>query len=182
MRRHPVYIVIDVAECNAKVCAMQVQNGITDVIKSFKGNPYALETAWVSIISFSNEGVSVFPLTEVSNLKCPTIRIGGSKGLGYAIDAVTKEIVSSYIDCDASSDNKPDCSPKVLLFTDGECNDDVNGCLDMWRDAPPHKSELYAITLGKYINSPQLACIAQCVRRQVDCSVSTWTKLFFMFS
>ena len=50
MRRLPIYFLIDVSESMVGEPIMQVEDGISTIIKELRSDPYALETAYISII------------------------------------------------------------------------------------------------------------------------------------
>ena len=66
MRRLPVYILLDCSESMVGEAVDSVQHGLDALLQQLRSDPHALETAWVSIITFSNEAQQVVPLTELT--------------------------------------------------------------------------------------------------------------------
>ena len=58
-----------------------VNRGIQLLVKTLQNNPVALETVWVSIITFQ-QAQQLVPLTEVSLLQVPKIQAGGRTAMG----------------------------------------------------------------------------------------------------
>ena len=50
-----------------------VKVGLADMIASLRLDPYALETACISIITYDKEVKQILPLTELENLQLPDI-------------------------------------------------------------------------------------------------------------
>lgn len=65
MRRLPIYFLVDVSESMVGEPIKQVENGMRTIIQELQSDPYALETAFVSIIAFAGKAVTLSPLTEL---------------------------------------------------------------------------------------------------------------------
>ena len=63
MRRLPIYFLVDVSESMVGEPIEQVQNGMRTIIQELRVDPYALETAFVSVIAFAGKATSLSPLT-----------------------------------------------------------------------------------------------------------------------
>ena len=59
MRRLPVYILLDCSESMVGEAVDSVQHGLDALLQQLRTDPHALETAWVSIITFSNEAQQI---------------------------------------------------------------------------------------------------------------------------
>lgn len=53
MRRLPVYFLVDVSESMVGEPIQQVENGMRQIVQELRTDPYALETAFISVIAFS---------------------------------------------------------------------------------------------------------------------------------
>ena len=53
MRRLPIYFLIDVSESMVGDPIEQVQEGISDIVRELKRDPYSLETVYISVIGFA---------------------------------------------------------------------------------------------------------------------------------
>ena len=59
MRRLPIYFLVDVSESMVGEPIEQVQNGMRTIIQELRVDPYALETAFVSVIAFAGKATSL---------------------------------------------------------------------------------------------------------------------------
>ena len=66
MRRLPVYLLLDTSGSMYGEPIEAVKNGVQTLISTLRGDPYALETAYISIITFNSTAQQVTPLTELS--------------------------------------------------------------------------------------------------------------------
>jgi uncharacterized protein YegL len=98
-----------------------VKNGVQMVISTLRQNPYALETAYLSVITFDNSAKQIVPLTEMSQFQMSDINASGATHLG---DALT--LLSNKIDTEVTkttAEVKGDWKPLVFLMTDGAPTD-----------------------------------------------------------
>ena len=70
-RRLPVYILIDTSGSMKGEPIESVKVGLSDMIASLRLDPYALETACISIITFNSNVNQILPLTDLENLQLP---------------------------------------------------------------------------------------------------------------
>ena len=76
-RRLPVYLLLDTSGSMSGEPIEQVKNGLQMLVASLRQDPYALETAWLSVITFSSGANVAVPLTELTAFQ-PQGRRGGS--------------------------------------------------------------------------------------------------------
>ena len=124
MRRLPVYILVDTSGSMYGEPIEAVRNGLQVLISSLRQDPYALETAFISVITFDSEAEQIIPLTELMGFQMPDIQARGSTSLGEALvllaDKIAEEVKVG------SAEQKGDWKPVVFLLTDGAPTDDVN--------------------------------------------------------
>ena len=122
MRRLPVYLVIDTSYSMTGEPLEAVQNGLEVLVKDLRSNPYALETAYLSLITFSSSAKTLIPLSELMDFQVPKLEVDGATSLGEALELVA---VKSQIEVNTStSEQKGDWKPLVFIMTDGEPTDD----------------------------------------------------------
>ena len=96
IRRLPVYLVLDCSGSMAGEPIEAVKQGIKTLISELKGDPQALETAFLSIITFDSSARQISPLTELMLFKEPQIQAGGATALGGALkvlaECITNEV------------------------------------------------------------------------------------------
>lgn len=150
MRRLPIYFVIDVSESMVGEPIEQVQNGMRDIIQELRSDPYALETAWVSVIAYAGKAQTLTPLTELYKFYPPIIPIGSGTSLGVTLDYLMQDIDKNIIK--TTMEQKGDWKPIVFLFTDGTPTDDPTNAIKRWNEKYRRKVQLVVISLGDNID------------------------------
>ncbi|MDU1892080.1 MAG: VWA domain-containing protein [Dysgonomonas sp.] len=122
MRRLPVYLLLDISGSMTGEPIEAVKNGVQILVSTLRQDPYALETAYLSIITFNSAANQVVPLTELPGFQMPDIKAAGTTALGEALallaDTVDKEVIKTTME------QKGDWKPLVFLMTDGAPTDD----------------------------------------------------------
>lgn len=131
MRRLPVYLVLDVSGSMSGEPIEAVRNGMQMLVSTLRTDPYALETAYLSVITFDEHANQVVPLTELISFQTPTINPGSTTSLGAALK-VTKECIEREVQ-KATAEAKGDWKPLVFIMTDGQPTDDWQRGLDEFR-------------------------------------------------
>lgn len=128
MRRLPVYLLIDVSGSMHGEPIAAVESGIQLLIASLRQDPYALETAYVSVITFGSEVTQVVPLTELTAFQAPSITAGGTTEMGAALCLLSKCIDSEVQK--GSAEVKGDWKPVVFMLSDGSPTDELGPGLE----------------------------------------------------
>lgn len=123
MRRLPVYLLLDVSGSMSGDPIEAVKNGLQLLITSLRQDPYALETAFVSVITFSSEAKQVVPLTELAQFQIPELVASGTTAMGGAlamlVDCIEREVQKG------GADQKGDWKPVIFMLSDGSPTDDI---------------------------------------------------------
>jgi uncharacterized protein YegL len=98
-----------------------VKNGVQVLISTLRQDPYALETAFLSVITFDSSARQLVPLTELSMFQMPDIQANGTTALGEALSLLANKANTEV--AKTTAEVKGDWKPLVFLMTDGEPTD-----------------------------------------------------------
>lgn len=174
MRRLPVYLLLDCSGSMFGEPIEAVKNGVQVLVSTLRQDPYALETAYLSIITFDSTAQQVTPLTELAAFQQPNLNASGCTALGEALSLLAncadREVTKT------TPEKKGDWKPLVFIMTDGEPTDDLNRGL---ADFKKRKwGMVVACAAGTGANTDTLKKITECVV-QLDTADSATIKAFF---
>ena len=180
MRKLPVYIVVDVSESMFGEAIDQINAALDKMIAALRRNPYALETVWLSVITFDSMARVVSPLTELADFKFPELRARPGTALGTALDLLRSQIAKEVVL--QTEETKGDWRPLVFLLTDGQPTDDWRPALARLRSQRPKPANIYAIGCGDEIDFEALTEIADATFYAKEASPELLAKLFIWMS
>jgi von willebrand factor len=151
-----------------------VKNGVQTLISTLRSDPYALETAFISIITFNTNAQQVTSLTELASFQQPTIDAGGCTALGGALELLAQKIDAEVTK--TTAEQKGDWKPLVFLMTDGEPTDDITHGLAEFRKRKT--GMVVACAAGTGANTNTLKQITENVV-SLDTADSATIKAFF---
>jgi len=181
VRRLPVYLLLDVSESMAGPAIDAVQRGVETLIQELRGNPQALETAYVSVITFAKEAKQVVPLTELLSFQTPRLSVRTGTSLGAALmkllDCLKNEVKKT------TPTQKGDYKPLVFLLTDGQPTDRWQPAAEAVRKANnPKIANIYAIGCGPDVDTNILKQITDIVLKLDDVNPESFKKFFVWLS
>ena len=152
MRKLPVYLVLDCSGSMMGAPIESVRQGVTDLLTALRGDPQALETVWLSVITFDSKANQIVPLTPIDKFQPPSLDAGGTTSLGQALDVLTNAIATEVKT--SSPTQKGDWKPLVFLMTDGVPTDPWEQQADNFKVRPPGK--MIAVGVGSQVKEATL--------------------------
>ena len=177
MRRLPIYLLLDCSESMAGEAIAELQRGIASMVAHLQTDPQAIETAYISVITFDNDAKQIIPLTEVLNFKPPrlTVRTGSSLGAGLRVllDCMRREVKKT------TATQKGDYKPLVVLFSDGQPTDDWEEIAEsIKKQRNPSIANIYAIGCGPDADFSAMREVTDIVLKMKDLGPDMWKKVF----
>jgi len=174
MRRLPIYFVVDCSESMVGEPIAGVEQGLATMLAALRKDPYALETAHISLITFATTAKQTVPLTELCQFQLPKLVLGSGTALGAALELLEKRIATEIIK--TTADVKGDYKPLVFLLTDGEPTDRWEAAAD--RLMKNRGLQVIAIGCGPDANPATLRQITELVVLGEEANQETLTKFF----
>jgi uncharacterized protein YegL len=124
MRRLPIYVLVDTSGSMQGEAIASVNVGLDALISYLRKDPHALESAWISILTYDQNLNCILPLTDIGEARIPEIEIQGTGPghLGKALESLLARVDEELIL--TTSENKGDWLPVLFIMTDG-CPTDI---------------------------------------------------------
>jgi len=133
MRRLPVYLLLDTSGSMTGEPIEAVKNGVQMMISSLRQNPQAIETAFLSVITFDTTAQQIIPLTDLASFQMIDLKATGVTALGEALRLVAFKIETEV--AKTTTEQKGDWKPLVFIMTDGIPTDNWESGLNEFKKA-----------------------------------------------
>ncbi|WPL19678.1 putative protein encoded in toxicity protection [Thiorhodovibrio winogradskyi] len=174
MRRLPVYLLLDTSGSMSGEPIEAVKNGVQLLVSTLRQDPYALETAYLSVLTFDSSARQAVPLTELVSFQPPVLKASGTTALGEVLallaDCIEREVART------TAETKGDWKPLVFIMTDGAPTDDWRQGLDRLKQA--RVGILVACAAGQGADTEILKQITETVVRLDTADASTIAAFF----
>jgi len=119
MRRLPVYFLLDTSGGMFGEPIQALNNALSSLVNALRSDPMALDTVWISIITFDRTAQEIIPLTEIASFQLPEITClqTGPRHTGQALELLFSK--ASREVKKGTETQKGDWKPLLFLFTKG---------------------------------------------------------------
>jgi uncharacterized protein YegL len=176
VRRLPVYLLLDCSSSMTGQPIEQVRQGLRALLDDLMNEPMALETVYLSVITFHTSAQQLIPLTELMQFKEPQIQANGTTALGAAL-SLLKECLEKEI-CQNSEVQKGDWKPYVFLMTDGMPTDSWETIADEIKSQKI--ANIIAFAAGPHADTGNLKRITDILLKSEELSPGA-LKVFFQW-
>lgn len=177
IRRRPVYLLLDTSGSMLGSPIQAVEQGVRLIYNELMNNPHAIETVYLSVITFANAAQQVVKLCSVEEFKPPTLTATGNTALGAAItlldQVLDRELIAN------SEGRKGDYRPLIFLLTDGAPTDEWRETVNRLKARKQSKLGAFvALGCGPNVNSAILREITPEVLIMNDVSSDSIRQFF----
>ncbi len=143
MRRLPVYLVLDTSGSMFGEPIEALNNALSETVNMLRTDPQAVDSLWLSVITFNREVEELVPLTDLVSFQLPAIKCprSGPTHTGLALEVFYNKLQANLRRNTATE--RGDWKPLLFLFTDGKPSD-----LQLYRDMIP---KIKALQLGAVV-------------------------------
>ena len=174
MRRLPIYLVLDISESMLGEPIECLERGMLDLLKNLRSDPYALESAFLSVIAFAGRVETLTPLTEVYLFQPPNLSLGAGTNIGAAIEHLINEIKNNVRT--NTPQEKGDFMPIVYFLSDGKATDNPQKAIKKYQKEIGSKAKFIAVGLGKNADLSIFRPISEEILRLTNTSAVDFKK------
>jgi uncharacterized protein YegL len=117
MRRLPVYLLLDTSFSMRGKPIEAIKEGVETMVSTLRRDPYALETVFLSVLTFNSTAQQLVPLTDIMDFRTPDMVASGTTALGEALSLLSNKMDTEVVK--STMYTKGDWKPLIFLMTDG---------------------------------------------------------------
>ncbi len=174
MRRLPIFFFVDVSESMVGENLHRLEEGIKSIISTLRKDPYALETAFLSVIVFAGKAKTLTPLTDIITFQPPDLPVGGGTALGSALEHLMDDLDRTLTK--STPEQKGDWKPIIFLLTDGHPTDNPTKAVARWYKNYRSRINLVAVSIGGNADHTLLKKLTETVLIFDDTAPEAFTK------
>lgn len=177
VRRRPVYLLLDTSSSMFGAPIQAVQQGVHMIHNELMNNPHAIETVFLSVITFGTTAQQIVQLCSVEAFTPPVLKADGYTALGAAMtlldQALDRELKAN------AEGRKGDYRPLVFVLTDGAPTDEWRGPVSKLKGRAIGKiGALVALGCGPNVKMDVLREITSDVIKMADVSTDALHQFF----
>lgn len=161
MRKLPVYLLIDTSGSMYGEPLAAVKNGLETLVQTLQQDPYALETAHLSLITFASDARQTVPMTEITAFQVPAMQARGQTSMGQALELLAQRMDEEVTK--TTPEKKGDWKPLVFIMSDGAPTDTIENGIAALKERSC--GLVVACAAGQNANVPVLKLITDNVVR-----------------
>lgn len=161
MRKLPVYLLIDTSGSMYGEPLAAVNNGLETLVQTLQQDPYALETAHLSLITFASDARQTVPMTEITAFQVPAMQARGQTSMGQALELLAQRMDEEVTK--TTPEKKGDWKPLVFIMSDGAPTDTIENGIAALKERSC--GLVVACAAGQNANVPVLKLITDNVVR-----------------
>lgn len=178
LRRLPVYLLLDCSDTMAGGPITAVDLGLRSLIRDVQADPQALETVWLSVISFSSTATQQVPLAELAFFPSLALAASGTCSFRNTIrllhDCMQREVRITTME------EKGDWKPLVIVLLGSLPTDEWEDVLQEFRES--RRANIITCAVGPAAAVQALGCITDVALRLESTSRDHILKLFHWIS
>lgn len=124
MRKLPVYLLLDTSGSMYGEPMAAVRNGLETLVQTLRQDPYALETAHLSVITFASDAQQAAPLADITSFQMPALEARGQTSMGRALELLAERVDAEV--AKTTPEKKGDWKPLVFIMSDGAPTDSID--------------------------------------------------------
>ena len=150
-RKLPLYLLIDTSDSMKGEPIESVKVGIESMLSKLCTIPEALDTIFISIITYGANVQQILPLTNLEYFQLPNLEVNGAAQLDVSLTLLVDRI-NSEVD-KGNFDRKPDWWPWIIIISDGKIIDDTTDYKKILNNVYVGGILIYSIDCNDEINS-----------------------------